>query len=157
MDIRGSGIFSGRITAGIVLAGAIAKMILQQLNVKIGAYVSQIGLIQDSQDYTVDQILEAVEANEIRTVDPLFAEEMIKLISTVQSEEDSIGGKVNVQVENFPAGIGDPWFHSIKADLACGAHGYSCHSRESNLDRGSKPPRCEDQNIMMHFIGKMVK
>ena len=42
-------------------------MILQQLNVKIGAYVSQIGLIQDSQDYTVDQILEAVEANEIST------------------------------------------------------------------------------------------
>ncbi len=118
VDLRGSGIFSGRLTAPIVIAGAIGKMILRKKNVKIGAFVSQIGDIIDETQYHVDEILEKGESNIVRTVNPKIAEKMISLIEQVKEEEDSIGGIVSVRIENFPKGIGDPWFDSLESIIS---------------------------------------
>jgi chorismate synthase len=118
VDLRGSGEFSGRITAAIVMAGSIAKLLLSQYRINIGAWVSQIGTIKDSNNYTVEQIQANIETNLVRTVDPTIADQMIKEIQAIQHEKDSIGGIISVQIENFPPGIGDPWFHSLESDIA---------------------------------------
>jgi chorismate synthase len=118
VDLRGSGFFSGRISAGIVMAGALAKQMLIQKGVKIGAYVSQIGAIVDPKKYSVEDILANVEKTPIRAIDPDLASKMIEEIERVKAMHDSIGGIVSVRIENYPAGIGDPWFHSLESDLA---------------------------------------
>lgn len=118
VDLRGSGRFSGRMTAPLVAAGAIAQQILRDQNVQIGAYASQIGKIRDSQEYSVDLIKNGVETNLVRTVDKEIAQKMEEVIQRVKSEADSIGGVVTLRIEGFPAGVGDPWFHSLESDLA---------------------------------------
>jgi len=120
INIIGSGRFSGRLTAPIVAAGAIAKIILNKIGVKIAAYVSQIGSIKDAKEYSVDQIQEKVESNLVRTLDSKIAQKMEILIENIKQNKDSIGGVITVQIENCPAGLGDPWFASLKTDLAAG-------------------------------------
>ncbi len=120
VDLRGSGIFSGRLTAPIVMAGGIAKQILAKYNVQIGACVKQVGNIRDLGEYTVDEMQELTEKNIVRAVNPEVAKEMIDLIDSVRDEEDSIGGIVEVRVENYPKGIGDPWFQSLESMISWG-------------------------------------
>jgi chorismate synthase len=120
VDLRGGGKFSGRITAGIVMAGAIAKQILFSHNVKLAGYVDQVGDIRDRQEYSVEEIHLSVEQNIVRTIKSDIAQRMIALIEQVKVDSDSIGGAVSIRIENFPPGIGDPWFHSLETDLAAG-------------------------------------
>ena len=118
INLIGSGRFSGRLTAPIVAAGAIAKIILKQQGIKIGGYTSQIGSIKDENHYSVKQIQENVETNIVRGMDSELTPCMIALIEDVIKQEDSVGGAVTIQIENYPPGMGDPWFHSLESDLA---------------------------------------
>ena len=118
INLLGSGRFSGRLTAPIVAAGAIAKIILMQQGIKIGGYTSQIGSIKDENHYSAKQIQEKVESNKVRGMDSELTPRMIALIDDVIKQEDSVGGAVTIQIENYPPGLGDPWFHSIESDLA---------------------------------------
>ncbi len=118
INLKGSGRFSGRLTAPIVAAGAIAKIILKQQGVIVAGYTSQIGSIKDENHYSVKQIQEKVETNTVRGMDSEISKNMISLIEDAIKQEDSIGGVVTIQIENFPPGLGDPWFHSLESDLA---------------------------------------
>ena len=118
INLMGSGRFSGRLTAPIVAAGAIAKIILKQQGIKIAGYTSQIGSIRDENHYSVKQIKEKVETNNVRGIDSVLTKDMIALIENVIKQEDSVGGVVTIQIENYPPGLGDPWFHSLESDLA---------------------------------------
>ena len=118
VDLRGSGRFSGRMTAPLVAAGAIAQQILHQQQIEIVAYASQIGNIRDLNEYDISTIRQEVDSNLVRTVDSKLAQKMVSLIQDVKSDNDSIGGVVSVRVEGFPAGMGDPWFHSLESDIA---------------------------------------
>jgi chorismate synthase len=119
-DIAGGGRLSGRMTAPLVAAGAIALQILTQHAISIAAFVSQVGAITDpsAESYTCTQIQHSITSNPIRTVNPDLASQMKDLILETKKQEDSVGGIVSVRVENFPAGIGDPWFHSLECDIA---------------------------------------
>ena len=116
-DFRGSGRASARETLARVAAGAIAKKYLkQQLNIEILSYVEQVGMIRadiDHQQVTCD----AIEKNMIRCPDQKIAMQMIKLIETVKSEGDSIGGVIKSVIRNVPAGLGEPVFDKLSADL----------------------------------------
>jgi chorismate synthase len=118
VDLRGSGMFSGRISAGIVMAGALAKIILSKSDIQVAAYVSQIGSVRDLKEYDIKTIRSKVEQTPVRAIDPKLAKEMISQIEDARIAQDSVGGMVTLRVENFPAGIGDPWFHSLKSDIA---------------------------------------
>ncbi len=118
INLNGAGRFSGRLTAPIVAAGAIAKIILKQQGVNIAGYTSQIGSIKDENLYSIKQIQERVETNAVRGIDLELTKDMIDLIENIIKQEDSIGGVVTIQIENYPPGVGDPWFHSIESDLA---------------------------------------
>ena len=116
-DFRGSGRASARETLARVAAGAIAKkFLMKKLGVEIISYVEQVGDIRTNIDY--HQILpKDIEANIVRCPDQTTAKRMIKLIEKVKSEGDSIGGVIKGIIKNVPAGLGEPVFDKLSADL----------------------------------------
>ncbi len=116
-DYRGGGRFSGRITAGFVMAGAVAKrLLLEVLDVEVLAHSKEIGGVV-AQDATVEEIRKA-EANLVRCADPEATERMIAAINGVASEGDSLGGAVECVALNLPPGVGEPVFDTLEGDLA---------------------------------------
>ncbi len=116
-DYRGGGRSSARETAARVAAGAIAKQILQKDNITIQAYVSQVGKIKAEPDYKKLD-LSKTENNEVRCPDVEVAKKMIQHILEIKKAGDTIGGVVNCVVQNCPAGLGEPVFDKLHADLA---------------------------------------
>ncbi|TFG03261.1 MAG: chorismate synthase [Promethearchaeota archaeon] len=120
-DYRGSGRFSGRITAGFVMAGALAKSILKKYDIEVFAYTKRIGNIEDKKVYDLNDItaLRKLRENSIvRCLDKEISELMIKIIEDIKKERDSIGGIIKCVVKNFPPGIGGPLFHKLDSDLS---------------------------------------
>ncbi|UAJ65516.1 chorismate synthase [Candidatus Schneideria nysicola] len=113
-DYRGGGRASARETAMRVAAGAIAKKYLfSHSNIKIQGFLSQIGPIRcELKDW--DQI----EKNPFFCPDPSQLELIDQLIRKLKKSGDSIGAKVTVLAENVPAGLGEPVFDRLDADLA---------------------------------------
>ena len=112
-DHRGGGRSSGRETAARVASGAIAKKILAKNKIKVVGYVTQIGKIM------VDEVdLDEIEKNDVRCADKGKVKKMEKEILDVKKKGDSIGGVVEVVAFNVPAGIGDPVFDKLDADIA---------------------------------------
>jgi chorismate synthase len=117
-QIQGGGIFSGRLTAPFVIAGSLALQQLSKQEICIKAYTSQIGPIIDEKSYSCEEIMKIRDNNPVRSSNADLAQEMIKIIQEVKQDNDSIGGKISVVIENIPAGVGDPWFHSLESRLA---------------------------------------
>ncbi len=112
-DYRGGGRASGRETLARVAAGAIAKKILEQKNIKIIGYTKSVFNIEAKKiDYN------EIEKNPVRCPDKNAAKKIIKKIIEVQKLKDSVGGIVEVVVKNCPAGIGEPVFNKLDAMLA---------------------------------------
>lgn len=122
-DHRGGGRSSARETVSRVAAGVIAKKILQRAyDTEVLCYVKQIGDIVATVDpaaVTLDQIerLPSGEPNIVRCPDPEAAARMVQLIDEVRKDLDSIGGVAEVVARNVPAGLGEPVFDKLKADL----------------------------------------
>ena len=115
-DYRGGGRASARETVGRVAAGAVAKKLLAREGVSVIAYTCQVGDVVMS---PMDEVtLEQVEANPVRCPDPDAAARMEDLIRRVRSEKDSIGSAVELVARGVPAGLGEPVFDKLKADLA---------------------------------------
>jgi chorismate synthase len=114
-DHAGGGRSSARETAARVAAGAIAKMILNQVGVQITAYVSQVGhvMMDENKEIQIDNI----ENNIVRCPDDETAQKMIDLIMQVKKEGDTIGGKVSCIIIGCPIGLGAPVFDKLHADL----------------------------------------
>jgi chorismate synthase len=112
-DYRGGGRSSGRETAARVAAGAFAKSLLEKRGVRIHAYTKEIGGIKAK---TID--FKQIEKNPLRCPDPLAAKRMERLVLRMKKEGDSVGGIVEVVVKNPPAGLGEPVFDKLEADLA---------------------------------------
>jgi len=115
-DHRGGGRPSARETAARVAAGAVAKLILRSQGIDIQAFVSQVGHLILQQPYT-ELNLSGTETNDIRCPDPVMAEKMIRLIKKIRKAGDTIGGVVSAVVRGCPAGLGEPVFDKLHADL----------------------------------------
>ncbi|MBI2806760.1 MAG: chorismate synthase [Planctomycetes bacterium] len=117
-DYRGGGRSSARETICRVAAGAIAKKILAQHGMRVLGYVKQVGsIVADIPDPTAIT-LEQIEANEVRCPDAAKAAEMKTLIEEMRKDCDSIGGICELVAVGVPAGLGEPIFDKLKADLA---------------------------------------
>ena len=116
-DHRGGGRSSARITISRVVAGALAKLALKQLGITIEAYTSQVGNIALEHDYR-HYDLSLTESNAVRCPDPEKAKEMERLISEVKAEGDTIGGIISCIIRGCPAGLGEPEFDKLHAQLA---------------------------------------
>jgi len=112
-DWRGGGRASARETAARVAAGAVAKKILLPQGIRITAYTKQIGPIVAERFEP-----EEIERNPVRCPDPLRAQEMLDYIKTIKEKGDSVGGVVEVRATGVPAGLGEPVFDKLDADLA---------------------------------------
>ncbi len=115
-DYRGGGRASARETAARVAAGAIAKQLLSEAGVSFHAYVSQVGPIKLGLSHE-EVNLSLVESNEVRCPDADTAQRMINLIKEVRKDGDTIGGVVTCVIKGMPAGIGEPVFDKLHADL----------------------------------------
>lgn len=116
-DWRGSGRASARETLARVAAGAIAqKFLKKKFGIDFISYVDQVGSLCSKFDYKrITRKL--VDANSVRCPDVKVAEKMIRLIKRIKKEQDSIGGVIRGVITNVPAGLGEPVFDKLPADL----------------------------------------
>lgn len=115
-DYRGGGRSSARETLARVIAGAIAKQLLANLGIEVIAYVSQVGAIKTTKSYK-ELDFGLIEASIVRCPDSEVAKSMIELIEVVKSEGDTIGGLISAVVKGVPAGLGEPVFDKLHAEL----------------------------------------
>jgi chorismate synthase len=121
-DYRGSGRFSGRLTATIVMGGAIALKILSQyLNIKIISYTKSIGnVICDTKNMSFDELNDKRYLNEVRCPDFDSALKMRDNILSARKNGDSLGGVIECITSGVPPGLGEPIFESIESELSKG-------------------------------------
>lgn len=116
-DHRGGGRSSARETACRVVAGALAKLFLRSKNISIHAFVSQVGAIRMTQAERDHADLSLTESNPVRCPHPGKAAAMENLILETRKKGDTIGGCVHCIVQGLPAGLGEPVFDKLHAEL----------------------------------------
>ncbi|MDY0904560.1 chorismate synthase [Pedobacter sp. CFBP9032] len=118
-DHRGGGRSSARETAARVAAGAIAKLFLKQQGIEIFAHVTSVGTIEapNLESNDLSALLNIREENIVRCADPATAHEMIEFIDGIRKDGDTVGGKIGCVIKGCPAGLGEPVFDKLHADL----------------------------------------
>ena len=114
-DYRGGGRSSARETAARVAGGAIAKLLLKHYGIEVLAYVSQVKDIIMPNKAGIT--MEAIESNIVRCPEAATAEKMISLIDQTRKNGDTVGGVVSCKIKGCPAGLGEPAFDKLHADL----------------------------------------
>ncbi len=115
-DYRGGGRSSARETAARVAAGAVAKLLLARMGVRVQAYVSQVGTLKLETPY--QQLdLSQTDTNAVRCPDADMAARMFTYIDDIRKQGDSVGGVVNCVLTGVPVGWGEPVFDKLHAEL----------------------------------------
>lgn len=119
-DIRGGGHFSGRLTAPIVLAGAIAKSILKEYGIIIASHILSIkDVYDDSFDIHTDkEVLNQLLLKDFPIINDSKKEDMHQVILNAKKQQDSVGGVLECMIYNIPAGIGNPFFDSLESKIS---------------------------------------
>ncbi len=118
-DYRGSGHFSGRLTAPLVFAGSIARQILESKGINIGGHILQIGNNRDKAFTKIDKsILKSITQTNFPIIDKQMGHAMKKAILKVKEEGDSLGGIVECAAIGSPVGLGSPFFESFESSLS---------------------------------------
>ncbi|MEJ5292161.1 MAG: chorismate synthase [Candidatus Methanosuratincola sp.] len=118
-DYRGGGFFSGRMTAPMVMGGAVAKRLLSLSGVKIIGHIVQIGGTRLQREVSEEEIEAAIMGGAL-CADPGVSREFEGEIERAAKEGDSVGGVVECRVLNLPPGIGEPFFDSVESVIAHG-------------------------------------
>lgn len=119
-DIRGGGHFSGRLTAPIVFAGSVARQILKQKGIVVGAHIQSIHNVYDDSfgvDITTHDIENLLQQQYPTLNSEVFAQ-MQNVIEEARMHQDSVGGTIECAIINVPAGLGNPFFDSIESHLS---------------------------------------
>lgn len=120
-DYRGGGHFSGRLTAPLVLMGALCKLVLCARGIVVGAHIASIGSVTDLPFDPLGESpekLSSLAGKVLPTLEPHAAAQMEQLIGQARSEGDSVGGSIECLIQGLPAGIGSPFFDSFESCLA---------------------------------------
>lgn len=115
-DYRGGGHFSGRLTAPLVAAGAIAQLALEKKGIKIGTHVSSMGEINDRGFENTENDVERLKSSV--TLDESAWQEMQEYIRAASADGDSVGGILETVVTGMPKGVGEPWFDGVEGVIA---------------------------------------
>ena len=113
-DYRGGGRSSARETACRVVAGAIAKQVLN--GIKVNAFTSSVGDLFINKMYQ-ELDFSQIDSNDVRCPDSSTAQAMQEKIMQVRKSGDTIGGTITCVIQNVPAGLGEPVFDKLHADL----------------------------------------
>lgn len=117
-DHRGSGQFSGRMTAGLVISGAIARQPLERRGVRLLAQTVQIGGVLLEKEVPFSVAEKMVRTNAVGCADRRTADMMRDEIVRAHEDKDSVGGVVKCTVTGLPVGVGEPFFGSVESALA---------------------------------------
>ncbi len=117
-DYRGGGHFSGRITAPLVAAGAIAIMALAKKGIHIGTHIKNCAGICDRNFDDIENDIKRLSTMEFAVLDPEAAVLMNNAIVLAAEDGDSVGGILETAIIGMDAGIGEPWFDSVESQLA---------------------------------------
>jgi len=116
-DSAGGGHFSGRLTAPLCIAGGLCKQWLEELGIRIGAHIVQIGTVHgESFDFMNPQLDQVGQI--FPTLSSEVSERMQSVIAQASAEGDSIGGRIECAITGLPAGIGEPMFGGVESKLA---------------------------------------
>lgn len=120
-DIRGGGHFSGRLTAPLVFAGSVAKQILSQKGVTIGAHIKQIGSVCDAVsdlNKTDKSLLDTLSSSTFSLIDETREQAMRDEIEKARLSLDSVGGIIECFAVGLPVGLGGNMFDTVEGKLA---------------------------------------
>lgn len=118
-DYRGGGAFSGRLTAPLTFAGSIARQILADHGMTIGAHIKQIEDRKDSDfDAIDDTLLDSLTRTPFPVLDEQAGRTMADRIRQARDEKDSVGGIIECVAIGIPAGVGAPFFDSMESAVA---------------------------------------
>lgn len=122
-DYRGGGSFSGRLTAPLVFAGAVAKQALAQYGIVVGAHILQLADVREKGFPALGtniEMLHNLAAKPFPVLDDVIGEVMQLRILSAKADLNSVGGIIETMVLNLPAGIGSPYFDSVESRLSHG-------------------------------------
>jgi chorismate synthase len=119
-DLSGGGIFSGRMTVGLVIAGVIAQGLLARKGVEVVAFTRSVGSVDADvpEEIELGELARRSRSNEVGAPDAGSAERMEQVISEARRAGDSVGGIVEVRAAGVPVGLGEPFFDSVESVLA---------------------------------------
>ena len=117
-DYRGGGHFSGRLTAPLVAAGAIALKALEVKGIKIATHIYRCGDIEDREFVNYDEDFKLLEELEMPVLCENKRKEISALIEECKKDGDSIGGVLSTAVTGMPVGVGEPWFDTVEGMLS---------------------------------------
>lgn len=120
-DFRGGGHFSGRLTAPLVFAGAVASQILKRRGVAVGAHILQIGSVRDASFNPLgedEELFESLKQETLPVLDKTKQSEMEGEIMAAKGDLDSVGGVIECMITGLPAGLGNPFFDSVESALS---------------------------------------
>lgn len=122
-DWRGGGFFSGRMTAGIVAAGAVAMKLLAAKGVRVIAHLVQMGGVRAEANVPDSDLESLASKDPVRCASSTASRLMLKELEKAAAEGDSLGGVVECRVLGLPPGIGEPVFDSVESVLSHGLFG----------------------------------
>lgn len=122
-DIRGGGQFSGRLTASLCFAGALAMQLLETKGIKIKARIQRIAGISDAPIDFANPPMDKIPATGLACINSQAADLMKNAIELARIAGDSVGGVIECYAVGMPAGLGDPMFDGIENRLASALFG----------------------------------
>ncbi len=117
-DYRGGGHFSGRLTAPLVAAGAVAIKALKEKGIEIATHISRCGDIEDRDFENYEEDFALLESLDMPVLCENKREEISALIEECKKDGDSIGGVLSTAVTGMPVGVGEPWFDTVEGMLS---------------------------------------
>lgn len=118
-DYRGGGNCSGRLTAAIVAAGAVALKALNDKGIMIASHIASLGGIEDkSFELNPSKQMETLEGKAFPVLDENIGGIMQEAITKAAKAKDSVGGVLETAIVGLPAGVGNPWFDSVESQLS---------------------------------------
>ena len=117
-DKRGGGHFSGRITAALVVAGAIISYALKKKGIRIGTHISYLHGVKDRSFIDISEDISYLDSDRFPTLSTESGDEMIRVTEAAANDGDSVGGILESAVIGLPGGVGEPWFDTVEGMLA---------------------------------------
>jgi chorismate synthase len=119
-DLSGGGIFSGRMTVGLVIAGALARSLTSPLGIDVVAFTRSIGPVEATvpPDLDLPALRHLADQNEVASPDLPAAVRMEEAIRAARRDGDSVGGVIEMRAVGLPVGMGEPFFDSVESVLA---------------------------------------
>lgn len=119
-DYRGGGHFSGRLTAPLVVLGAICSKELRKRGILVGTHIAEIGGISDEpwDEKKLEDQIRSVDEKRFAAIDEVAERRMIECIENAKKEKDSVGGVLSTAIAHLPAGLGEPFFDSVESVLS---------------------------------------